>query len=70
MKHKRTKTAHLQMRQACDKKGLNFHKMINRSISNNKHRSTESVSEEIYKAMAHKESLRKGWKSVIKDKRL
>lgn len=70
MKHKRVKTAHLMNMQLWKASGKDWQKMQSARIREMQSKPKPDLSEEIAYSMARKESLRKGWKSVIKDKRV
>lgn len=73
MNHVRVKTAHLMALQAWMKTGRSmeaFREFMVLRAKEIARRPKPALSEEIQAAMTFKEKQRKGWKSVIKDKRL
>ena len=69
MQWQRKMTMHLQLVRLCRQKGLDYTSITSAKIKNRKVE-VRVVIEEMYKQMAHKESLRKGWRSIIKDTRI
>jgi len=73
MDHVRVKTAHLMAIQAWIKTGRSMEAYREFTIARAKdiaRRPKPALSEEIQAAMTFKEKQRKGWKSVIREKRL
>jgi hypothetical protein len=70
MKHKRVKTAHLMNMQLWQASGKDWQAMQIRRIREQAKKPKPLLSEEIAGDLAYREKQRKGWKSVIKDKRV
>jgi hypothetical protein len=73
MDHFRIKTAHLQAMQAWRRAGKSlqdYNACMSLRMKEAARKPKPALSEEIQAAMTFKENKRKGWKSVIRDKRL
>ncbi len=70
MKHRRIKTAHLMNMQLWKASGKDWQAMQSQRIRDMAKKPKPDLSEDIAYSMARKEAMRKGWKSVIKDKRV
>lgn len=70
MKHKKTMTAHLQNMKVWRASGKDWRAIQDERIRQHLQATRIITAEEIALSMAQKEAKRKGWKSVIRDKRL